>query len=95
MSTLNGAHELRLDPTQMSTFNLTSVQLADGSNDFVVRPIAYHMLHCLYTLHKYAHPEFYGVDPFGPEWVTNNTDNCVDNLRQYVMYHGSTGVSTF
>jgi hypothetical protein len=95
MVTLNGAHELRLTPTQMSTFNLTSVQLANGSNDYMVQPVAYNMLHCLYTIYKYAHPDFYGPDPFGPEWVKNHTDHCVDNLRQYVMCHGSTGFSTF
>lgn len=40
------------------------------------------MLHCLYNIYRYAHPDFYGEDPSGPEWIKNHTDHCVDNLRQ-------------
>ena len=90
----------------MKQSHLSSIQLADGSEEYIVQPIvrnlnlplmldkhctlsmltgnakAYHMLHCLYTIYKYAHPDFYGEDPDGPEWVVTHTDHCVDNLRQ-------------
>lgn len=46
---------------------------------------AYHMLHCLYSIYKHAHPDFYGDDPSGPAWIVKHTDHCVDNLRQVRM----------
>lgn len=78
----NTAHEIRLSEEQMTKANLSSIRLADGSEDFIVQPIAYHMLHCLYNLYKYVHPDFYGDDPSGPDWIVTHTDHCVDNLRQ-------------
>lgn len=94
-ATLNNPHELRVSQPQMISSNLSSIQLSDGSGDYLVSPIVYHMLHCLYSLYKYVHPEFYGEDPSGAVWVVEHTEHCVENLRQFVMCHAGTGVSTF
>ena len=44
------------------------------------------MLHCLYNIYRYAHPDFFGEDPNGPEWIATHTDHCIDNLRQVGHY---------
>lgn len=94
-ATLNQPHNLRVHPSQMTAANLSSIRLSDGSGDYIVQPVAYHMLHCLYTLYRYAHPEFYGEDPAGPAWVVEHTEHCIENLRQFVLCHAGAGASTF
>lgn len=79
------AHEVRVSPSMMEESNLSSIQLADGSQEYIVQPITYHMLHCLYTIYKYAHPEFYGPDLESPETIMIHTDHCIDNLRKVYL----------
>ena len=95
LSLLNTPHNVRVPSAEIARTNLTTIELADGSGDGLVQPIAYHMLHCLYNIYKYAHLDYYGEDPSGPAWRQHHTDHCVDNLRQFVMCHGGGGVSTF
>lgn len=95
LSLVNTPHNVRVPSTEIARTNLTTIELADGSGDSLVQPIAYHMLHCLYNIYKYAHLDYYGEDPSGPAWRQHHTENCVDNLRQFVMCHGGGGVSTF
>lgn len=63
MYALNGAHEVRVSEAQMRDSNLSSIMLADSTDDYVVQPIAHHMLHCLYTIYTYVHSDFYGEEP--------------------------------
>ncbi|KFY00383.1 hypothetical protein V490_01386 [Pseudogymnoascus sp. VKM F-3557] len=92
---LNGVHTVRLSRTELEQMNMSSIQLADGSEDYIAVPIAYHMLHCLYNIYRYAHPDFFGEDPNGPEWIVTHTDHCIDNLRQFVQCHGGNGFETY
>ncbi|KFY02674.1 hypothetical protein O988_01979, partial [Pseudogymnoascus sp. VKM F-3808] len=92
---LNGVHTVRLSRTELERMNMSSIQLADGSEDYIAVPIAYHMLHCLYNIYRYAHPDFFGEDPNGPEWIVTHTDHCIDNLRQFVQCHGGNGFETY
>jgi Mycotoxin biosynthesis protein UstYa len=39
--------------------NLTSVQLNDGSGDYLAALDVYHHLHCLKLVKQYIHPEYY------------------------------------
>ncbi|OKL55685.1 hypothetical protein UA08_09002 [Talaromyces atroroseus] len=92
---MNGAHTLRVPEADMKKMNMTSIQVNDGSGDYLAVPIGYHMLHCLYNIYRYAHPEFYGEDEGGPAWIMKHTDHCVDNLRQFVQCHVGTGFETY
>ncbi|KFY48276.1 hypothetical protein V495_01465 [Pseudogymnoascus sp. VKM F-4514 (FW-929)] len=92
---LNGVHTVRLSKTELERMNMSSIQLADGSEDYIAVPIVYHMLHCLYNIYRYAHPDFFGEDPNGPEWIVTHTDHCIDNLRQFVQCHGGNGFETY
>lgn len=95
LSILNSAHDVRLSKSEVERTGIKTIQLADGSGDYLVQPIVYHMLHCLYNVYRYNHLDHYGEDPSGPAWRQEHTDHCIDNLRQFVMCHGGGGVSTF
>lgn len=41
--------------------NLTSVQLSDGSGDYLAALDVYHHLHCLKLIRQYIHPEYYAM----------------------------------
>ncbi|KAH8690654.1 hypothetical protein BGW36DRAFT_389120 [Talaromyces proteolyticus] len=92
---MNGAHTLRVQEADMKKMNMSSIQMSDGSGDYLAVPISYHMLHCLYNIYRYNHPEFYGEDKGGPDWIVKHTDHCIDNLRHFVQCHVGTGFETW
>lgn len=88
---------MALPAKDIQRLNRTSIEFVAGpqTGKMLAQPLTYHMLHCLYNIYKYNHLDFYGPEPAGPEWIVTHTDHCVDNLRQFVQCHASTGVSTF
>ena len=76
-------YNIRVTGEELSQMNRTSVQLSDGSGDYLAALDVFHHLHCLKLIHKFIH----GKEMPKSEKVTqaDHLDHCIDAVRQELM----------
>jgi hypothetical protein len=83
---------IRVTAAQLRAINRTSVQLSDGSGDYMAQLNVHHQLHCLKSLRQAFYPEYY---PDSGRHKADHIDHCLDNLRMAVMCNADISVQTF
>ncbi|KAI1173215.1 hypothetical protein F4777DRAFT_581224 [Nemania sp. FL0916] len=93
------AQNIRITPDEMVRLNMNTtngVRISDG--DYAGALGVYHHLHCLNSMRKALHADYYAQVPesaYPKETITpEHTDHCIDTLRQALMCHANTAVYT-
>ncbi|KAL1311894.1 hypothetical protein AAFC00_001966 [Neodothiora populina] len=85
---------IRINAADLALRGRTSVQLNDGSGDFLATPDTYHQLHCLWYIFQNVHPESYTVNATNVP-ILDHLDHCIDALRQHIMCHATASLQTY
>ena len=83
---------IRVTADELRRINRTSVQLSDGSGEYMAELNVYHQLHCLKVLRQALDPEYYDLPP---QHKSEHLDHCLDNLRQLVMCKADVSLQTY
>ena len=88
-------NNIRVTKDELDRMNRTSIQLADGSGDYLAALDVMHHLHCLKMVRHYIHPEAYEM----PHSLNTNTeehiDHCLDAIRQELMCRADVTLTTY
>ena len=68
--------------------NLTSVQLNDGSGDYLAALDVYHHLHCLKLIRHYIHPEYYVMEKSLMVDLAEHIGNLFPKICSYLADSG-------
>ncbi|TGO81099.1 hypothetical protein BPOR_1352g00010 [Botrytis porri] len=85
-------NNLRLSKEELATLVRTALSLADGSGYYGQLNV-YHLLHCLKFMREAFYAEYY-PDAQGPT-TKMHVDHCIDDIRQALMCHADTSITTF
>ncbi|KAL3422012.1 hypothetical protein PVAG01_06168 [Phlyctema vagabunda] len=85
---------IRVPKEELDRTGRSSVQLADGSGDYLGSLDVYHQLHCLKYIRHYVHQDYYTL---GKTNVPNveHVNHCIEMLRQIVMCKADTALMTY
>jgi hypothetical protein len=83
---------VRVSADDLRKINRNSIELADGSGDYMAGLDVHHSLHCLKYIRQYLYPDYYNItDPNIPDHL----DHCLDNLRELVMCKADISLYTY
>ncbi|TGO45806.1 hypothetical protein BCON_0364g00090 [Botryotinia convoluta] len=85
-------NNLRISKEELDTLGRTALPLADGSGYYGQLNV-YHHLHCLKFMREAFYAEYY-PDAQGPT-TKMHVDHCIDDIRQALMCHADTSITTF
>lgn len=83
---------IRLTAEEVERMNVTSVQLADGSGDYLASLDVYHELHCVKYIHHYIHGDYYNEPTAVPAEM--HVDHCLDTIRKFIMCRADVAMQT-
>ncbi|KAI1372108.1 hypothetical protein F4677DRAFT_274637 [Hypoxylon crocopeplum] len=99
-NTLLQAIDIRVSSDELDTLGINKtnrVQVNGG--DYLGSMGVYHHLHCLNNLRMVVHWDYYepkfADSPYRDHLDTPHSDHCINSLRQAVMCHANTDISTF
>ncbi|KAJ8067837.1 hypothetical protein OCU04_003431 [Sclerotinia nivalis] len=85
-------NNIRISKEELGKLGRTALPLADGSGYFGELNV-YHHLHCLKFIREVFYAEYY-PDAQGPT-TKLHVDHCIDDIRQALMCHADTSITTF
>ncbi|MCJ1358909.1 MAG: hypothetical protein MMC33_008909 [Icmadophila ericetorum] len=88
-------NNIRLTAEELKKMNRTSIQLADGSGDYLAAVDVYHHLHCVKMIRQYLHPEYYNMPESLMVDKAEHVDHCLDALRQELMCRAEVTFTTY
>lgn len=79
---------IRVSSSDITRFNMTSIELADGSG-VVAQLGVFHALHCLKMVRHWIHPDYYFADATEhARWKMGiHVDHCIEYIRENLMCH--------
>ncbi|ESZ94410.1 hypothetical protein SBOR_5203 [Sclerotinia borealis F-4128] len=85
-------NNLRISKEELEKLDRTALPLADGSGYYAQLNV-YHHLHCLKFMREAFYADYY-PDAQGPT-TKMHVDHCIDDIRQALMCHADTSITTF
>lgn len=83
---------VRVTVDDLKKIDRNSVQLSDGSGDYMAGLDVHHQLHCLKMVYRALHPEYYHLPK---AHIEEHIDHCLDSLRQFLMCKADVSIVTY
>jgi len=88
-------NNIRVTKAELDRMNRTSIQLADGSGDYLAALDVYHHLHCVKMIRHYIHPEYYKMPQSLMVDTAEHIDHCLDAIRNELMCRAEVTFTTY
>ena len=88
-------NNIRVSKAELDRMNITSVELADGSGDYLAALDVMHHLHCVKMIRQYIHPESYKLTKALKVDTKEHINHCLDAIRQELMCRGDVSLTTY
>ncbi|KAF4627068.1 hypothetical protein G7Y89_g11085 [Cudoniella acicularis] len=83
---------VRVTADDLKKMNRNSVQLSDGSGEYMAGLDVHHQLHCLKMVYRALHPEYYHLPKAHME---EHIEHCLDSIRQFLMCKADISIVTY
>ena len=84
---------LRISADTLRKLNRSSVQLQDGSGEYMGGLNVHHHLHCIKSARMIIWREHYSISESGPMW--SHLDHCLEDLRLAIMCNPDVTILTY
>ena len=88
-------NNIRVSKEELDRMNRTSVQLSDGSGDYLAALDVMHHIHCLKMVRHYIHPEYYEMPDSQKINTEEHIDHCLDAIRQELICRAEVTFTTY
>ncbi|KAL9113925.1 MAG: hypothetical protein Q9227_002059 [Pyrenula ochraceoflavens] len=81
-------NNIRISTSELAELNYTSIELGDGSG-MVAQLGVFHALHCLKTIRRFVHKDYYLVNATEAalSQMNEHVDHCIEYIRENLMCH--------
>ncbi|KAJ4301949.1 hypothetical protein N0V90_004045 [Kalmusia sp. IMI 367209] len=84
---------IRVSKEELEKINRTSIELADGSGEYMAGLNVHHHLHCLKSIRRVIYRDYYDLYEDDEMWI--HLEHCMDDLRQAIMCNADFTLLTY